>query len=281
MDTTTEQVAVTSPKTAFSKSWRNFWCSEYPLYALSCILFFGLWQWAGTYLPGASTALSTPTQVAVSLTELATSNFAGLTLWGHIQASGMRVLAGFVIAIVIGVPAGLAMACSPIFRAVFNPLFCLLKPMPPLAWISVAILWMGIGEAPKIFIIVLGSVVPIILNAYNGLLLIDEELYDVVSVMGGDRWDRIRLVSAPAALPSIGAGLQIGISVAWGSVVAAEMVSSRSGLGFIIMQGMKISDAGMIISGMVVIAVMALISSQLIELLLKRCCVWQQSIENA
>ena len=289
MNTTTEQAAApsvsaryvgASAKAASSSGWRGFWRSEYPLYALSCILFFGLWQWAGSCIPGAATALATPTQVAASLADLITSRFAGLSLWGHIQASGLRVLAGFGIAIVIGVPTGLAMACSPAFRAIFNPLFCLLKPMPPLAWISVAILWMGIGEAPKIFIIVLGSVVPIILNSYNGLLLINEEMYDVVSMLGGNRWDRIRLVSAPAALPSIGAGLQIGISVAWGSVVAAEMVSSRSGLGFIIMQGMKISDAGMIISGMVVIAALALVSSLLIELLLQKICVWQQGIGN-
>jgi ABC-type nitrate/sulfonate/bicarbonate transport system permease component len=190
------------------------------------------------------------------------------------------VLAGFAIAVALGIPIGLGMAYSPVFRALFNPIFCLLKPMPPLAWISVAILWMGIGEAPKIFIIVLGSLIPVILNSYNGLLLIDEEMYDVVRMLGGSRWDRIRLVSAPAALPSIGAGLQIAISVAWGSVVAAEMVSSRSGLGFIIMQGMKISDPGMIISGMVVIALLAFFSSLLVEALLRRVCVWRQDIRG-
>ena len=143
-----------------------------------------------------------------------------------------------------------------------------------------AILWMGIGEAPKIFIIALGSIIPVILNSYNGLLLIDEELYDVVRMIGGSRWDRIRLVSAPAALPSIGAGLQIAISVAWGSVVAAEMVSSRSGLGFIIMQGMKISDPGMIISGMIVIALLALASSLLIEFLLGRIFTWRRDVKR-
>ena len=254
--------------------------SDYPLYALSLILFFSLWQWAGTTLPGAKTALATPAEVIGSLIELAASEFAGLTLFGHIFASAVRVLSGFAISVLIGVPAGLAMAYSPVFKALFNPLFCLLKPMPPLAWISVAILWMGIGEAPKIFIIVLGSVVPIILNSYNGLLLIDEEMYDVVRMLGGNRWDRIRLVSAPAALPSIGAGMQIGISVAWGSVVAAEMVSSRSGLGFIIMQGMKISDPGMIISGMAVIALLAFLSSLLVELLLRRICVWKRDIRD-
>ena len=260
--------------------FRAFWRSEYPLYALSLTAFFGLWQWAATAFPGTGAALASPLQVMHSLIDLAGSEFAGLSLAGHIQASGLRVLAGFCIAAGLGVPIGLAMAYSPIFRAVFNPLFCLLKPMPPLAWISVAILWMGIGEAPKIFIIVLGSIIPIILNSYNGLLLIDPELYDVVKMLGGGRWDRIRLVGAPAALPSIGAGLQIAISVAWGSVVAAEMVSSRSGLGFIIMQGMKISDPGMIISGMLTIAAMAFVSSSLIELLLRRVFVWRPDIRN-
>lgn len=254
--------------------------SEYPLHVVSLVLFFAIWQWAGSRIPEAGAALATPTQVMASLADLYRTQFAGLTLPGHIWASAVRVLAGFAIAVALGIPAGLGMAYSPVFRALFNPIFCLLKPMPPLAWISVAILWMGIGEAPKIFIIVLGSLIPVILNSYNGLLLIDEEMYDVVRMLGGNRWDRIRLVSAPAALPSIGAGLQIAISVAWGSVVAAEMVSSRSGLGFIIMQGMKISDPGMIISGMVVIALLAFLSSLLVEALLRRVCVWQHDIDN-
>ena len=279
---TCDPVTAASPmnETVDGKRRFSFRNSEYPLYVVSLVLFFALWQWAGTSLPGAGAALATPTQVIASLADLYTSNFAGLTLPGHILASGIRVLAGFGIAVLLGVPAGLAMAYSPVFRALFNPLFCLLKPMPPLAWISVAILWMGIGEAPKIFIIVLGSIIPVILNSYNGLLLIDEEMYDVVKMLGGGKWDRIRLVSAPAALPSIGAGLQIAVSVAWGSVVAAEMVSSRSGLGFIIMQGMKISDPGMIISGMAVIALMAFLSSLLVEFLLARLCVWKRDIRD-
>jgi len=277
------RTAVPSPMNEPLSSSRcifSFKNSEYPLYMVSLVSFFAVWQWAGSAFPGAGAALATPTQVMASLVDLSSSNFAGLTLPGHIWASAVRVLAGFTIAVALGIPIGLGMAYSPVFRALFNPIFCLLKPMPPLAWISVAILWMGIGEAPKIFIIVLGSLIPVILNSYNGLLLIDEEMYDVVRMLGGNRWDRIRLVSAPAALPSIGAGLQIAISVAWGSVVAAEMVSSRSGLGFIIMQGMKISDPGMIISGMVVIALLAFFSSLLVEALLRHVCVWQQDIRG-
>ncbi len=259
---------------------RAFWRSDYPLYILSLTSFFCIWQWAGSTFPGAATALATPSQVMASLADLATSEFAGLSLLGHAQASAVRVLAGFCIAVVLGVPIGLGMAYSPVFKALFNPLFCLLKPMPPLAWISVAVLWMGIGEAPKIFIIVLGSIIPVILNSYNGIVLIDEELYDVVRMLGGGRWACICNVGIPASLPSIGAGLQIAVSVAWGSVVAAEMVSSRSGLGFIIMQGMKISDPGMIIGGMVVIALAALASSLLVELPLRRLCVWRRDIRN-
>ena len=144
---------------------RRFAGSEYPLYILSLAAFFAAWQWAGTAFPEAGSVLATPGQVLQSLTELSTTSFAGMTLPEHVRASAVRVLAGFAIAVAIGVPAGLGMAYSPVFRALFNPIFCLLKPMPPLAWISVAILWMGIGEAPKIFIIALGSIIPVILNS--------------------------------------------------------------------------------------------------------------------
>jgi len=122
--------------------------------------------------------------------------------------------------------------------------------------------------------------VPALLNAYNSVLLIEPELYDVVRVMGGSRWDEVRQVCIPASLPAISAGLQIAMSSAWGCVLAAELVSSRSGLGYIIIQGMKVSDPAMVLGGMVVIAAIAWILSQAMDWLDRKLCPWRRDIKG-
>ena len=205
---------------------------------------------------------------------------AGLTIWGHIWASTQRIFIGFVLASLIAIPLGLFMALNPYVDAMVKPVFDIFKPMPPIAWISIAILWFGIGEPSKIFIIVIGTFVPCLLNAYNGIRLIDPELYDVIKVLGGKRRDEIIQVSFPASFPAIFAGLQISLSIAWTCVLAAELVSSRSGLGFIIMQGMKLSDRSMVIGGMVVIAIVAWLTSLLVMGLEKLLCPWQHAAES-
>lgn len=255
--------------------------NEYFLNTVSLIAFFGFWHWAAaSQVLGSSSALATPFQVVDKLHELFTETLAGLTMWGHILASLKRVLIGFLLAALLGVPMGLLMALNPYVNAVVKPIVDIFKPMPPLAWISVAILWFGIQETPKIFIIVIGSFVPALLNAYNSVLLIEPELYDVVRVMGGSRRDEVRQVCIPASLPAISAGLQIAMSSAWGCVLAAELVSSRSGLGYIIIQGMKVSDPAMVLGGMVVIAAIAWILSQAMDWLDRKLCPWRRDIKG-
>lgn len=259
----------------------NILLNEYFLYAVSLCIFFGGWHWvAASGALGHSSALATPLQVIERLGELATSTLSGQTLWGHIWASTRRVLIGFSIAVVLGTPLGLAMGLNPYVNAAVKPLFDIIKPMPPLAWISLAILWFGIQEAPKIFIIAIGSFVPCVLNAYNGIRLIEPELYDVVKVQGGTRWDEIKRVAIPASLPAIMAGLQIGLSLAWACVVAAELVSSRAGIGYLIMQGMKMSDPAMVIAGMALIAGIAWLSAQAMDWLDRRYCPWRREVSD-
>jgi ABC-type nitrate/sulfonate/bicarbonate transport system permease component len=175
---------------------------------------------------------------------------------------------------------GLGMAFNQTFRAIVKPLFDMFKPMPPLAWISIAILWFGIGESPKIFIIVIGSFVPVVLNSFASVQLIEPELFDVVRMIGGKRKHEIRYVCAPGALPAITAGLQIAMSSAWTCVVAAEMVNSRSGLGYTIIQGMKFSDPGIIIGGMLIITAASLVFTQGMEYLTRRLTPWQREVRD-
>lgn len=253
--------------------------NEYVLHVVSVAAFLTLWHEvaaSGVFKGG----LCTPWQVVVRFGGLLTDTLAGLTLWGHIGASAQRIAIGFVLASAVAIPLGLFMALNPYVNAVVKPVFDIFKPMPPIAWVSIAILWFGVGEESKIFIIIIGTFVPCLLNAYNGIRLIDPELYDVIRVLGGRRWNEILQVSFPASFPAIFAGLQISLSLAWTCVLAAELVASRSGLGFIIVQGMKFSDAALVIGGMVMIAFVAWLSSLLISGLEKLLCPWRRDIRD-
>lgn len=251
--------------------------NQWFLYAVSIVAFFLVWDYAATtdVLKG---GLARPYQVLLQSTSMVTDRLAGLSLWGHIWASTQRILIGFAVAAVVAVPLGLLMALNPYINAVVKPVFDLFKPMPPIAWISISILWFGIGETSKVFIIVIGTFVPCLLNSYNGVRLIEPQLYDVVRVLGGNRRDEILQVCFPAAFPAIFAGLQISLSIAWTCVLAAELVSSRSGLGFIIFQGMTLSKPAMVLSGMILIALVAWLTTLLVTGLEKLLCPWKREV---
>jgi ABC-type nitrate/sulfonate/bicarbonate transport system permease component len=252
--------------------------NEYFLYVVSFIAFLLIWNWvAKEQILGKS--LATPYEVAKELARLTTVKLAGKNLWGHIWDSTRRIFIGFAIASVFAVPIGLLMALNRYVNAIVKPVFDIFKPMPPIAWVSIAILWFGIDEGSKIFIIIIGAFVPCLLNSYNGVRLIDPELYDVVRMLGGNRRDEIVQVCFPAAFPAIFAGLQISLSIAWGCVLAAELVSSRSGLGWIIIQGMRLTRPSLVIGGMALIAVVAWLTTLLISGLEKLACPWKRKLE--
>jgi ABC-type nitrate/sulfonate/bicarbonate transport system permease component len=250
------------------------------LYAVSTISFFIIWDYVA-FNRFLGSALARPYEVLLQLADMMVNPIAGKGLMGHIWASTQRILIGFAIGAVLATPLGLFMALNRYVNAIVKPVFDLIKPMPPIAWVSIAILWFGIGEPSKVFIIVVGTFVPCLLNAYNGVRLIEPQLYDVVRMLGGNRRDEILHVCFPAAFPAIFAGLQISLSCAWTCVLAAELVSARSGLGFIILLGMTQSKPALIVGGMVVIAMVAWLTTLLVTGLEKVLCPWKREIQTA
>lgn len=260
-------------------SLRRMLTNRWFLYCVSLCGFFWGWDAIARALGSqGSSSLARPLEVLVELKDLWEHELAELTLLGHIWASTRRVLIGFSIAAGLAVPLGLFMALNRYVNAIVKPLFDLLKPMPPIAWISISILWFGIGEPSKVFIIAIGTFVPCLLNAYNGVRLVEPELYDVIRMLGGTRRDEIIHVCFPASFPAIFAGLQISLSVAWTCVLAAELVSARSGMGYIIVQGMNLSLPAMVLGGMAVIALVAWGTTLLLSALERRLCPWKRKI---
>ncbi|RPI72050.1 MAG: ABC transporter permease [Geobacteraceae bacterium] len=251
--------------------------NRYFLYTLSVVMFLTLWDLAavqkilGNFLPR-------PIEVLSQLMSLNTEPLASKTLFEHLWASIHRVLIGWAIGVSIAVPLGIFMGLNPYVRAIVKPVFDLLKPMPPISWISLSILWFGLGEESKVFIIAIGSFVPCILNSYNGIRLIDPALYDAARMLGASRRQEIVEVGFFASAPAIFAGLQISLSIAWSCVLAAELVGSRSGMGFIIILGMNQSSPALIIAGMVVIAITACLISVLMDRLENLVCPWKREL---
>lgn len=259
---------------------KSMLCHTWVLYGVSLFSFFFLWDHvARSGVLG--TSLASPYEVAVQLYKMVTeAKFAGLSLGGHIWASTKRVVLSFLLASFFAIPLGLAMALIPPVNAFVKPIFDLFKPMPPIAWVSISLLWFGIGETSKIFIIFIGTFVPCLLNSYNGVRLVDPELYDVIRVMGGKRRDEIFQVCLPASFPAVFAGLQIALSMAWTCVLAAELLSSRNGIGFLIKRGMDIHKPELVLGGMVLIAFTAWLTSLFLSAVERKLCPWKRSIDD-
>jgi ABC-type nitrate/sulfonate/bicarbonate transport system permease component len=261
-------------------SLKAFLKNRWFLYAVSLTVFFGVWKYVD-YTRVLGNGIAAPEKVVVAIWGLMTDTVAGKSLWGHTWASLNRILIGFAIAAAIAVPLGILMALNRYINAVVKPIFDLIKPMPPFAWISCAILWFGIDEPSKIFIIIVGTFVPCLLNSYMGIRLIEPQLYDVIRMLGGNRRDEILQVGFPAAFPAIFAGLQISLSIAWTCVLSAELVSARSGLGFIIIQGMQLARPDLVLAGMVVLAFWAWATTLIVTYLEKYLCPWKRETSLA
>ena len=170
------------------------------------------------------------------------------TLPMHLLVSLRRVLVGFCLSAGAGVILGIAMGRFQMVEAIFRPLFELVRPIPSVAWIPLAIVWFGIGETAKIFIIFMAGFVNIVVNTYTGAKRVDENMLGVAYMLGANEIQAFFHVVIPSCVPYIFAGMQVGLSTCWMAVLAAEMVSSTEGVGWTITAGQENGDMTQILS---------------------------------
>jgi NitT/TauT family transport system permease protein/taurine transport system permease protein len=182
--------------------------------------------------------------------------YAGGTLAAHVWQSSKLVLAGFFVASAIGVPLGLLMGWSRRAEALLNPTFLLLRPVPPLAWIPLAILWFGLGNGAKVFVIFFAAFVPAVINSYTGVRGVDRTLIAAARVHGASRRELVLDVLVPGALPSIFTGLRLSLQASWTTLVAAELVGALLGLGHVLTIASLDIYPGMILYAMVWVGIM-------------------------
>lgn len=190
------------------------------------------------------------------------------TLLQHIEASLLRVEMGFGLAFLVAVPLGLWMGWVSGAYFTLNPLFQMLRPISPIAWIPVAILWFGVGDFSPIFLIFISSVFPMMVQTTMGVRTIDRRYLRAAANFGVSRWVLFTRVVIPAVLPEIIIGMRIGLGVAWLVVVAAEMIALNSGLGYLIMDSRNAGNRyDLVIASMIIIGVIGLLLDGLTRLL--------------
>ena len=195
-----------------------------------------------------------PAEVAAALRQIGAEGYANAPLYEHVLRSVLLVTMGFVVASTIGVTLGLAMGASRKVEAAVNPVFLLLRPIPPLAWIPLAIVWLGLGDAAMILVIFFAAFVPSVINSYTGVRQIDQAIFEAGATLGVKGLRYWRQVLIPGALPSIFTGLRLSLQASWTTLVAAELVGAVAGLGQILNQASQDIYPAMIVVGMASVA---------------------------
>ena len=219
--------------------------------------------------------LPSPQDVVRNFVDVVQNGFTGASFWEHIWISTARVFGAFALACVLGIPLGIAMGMSPWVRGVFDPPIEFYRPIPPLAYLPLMIIWFGIDETSKVLLIFLSVFAPVALGARAGVKSAAIEQIHAAYSFGASRWQVIWRVIIPSAMPEIITAMRIGIGFGWTTLVAAEMVASTSGLGYMVLTASKFLQTSTVIMGIIVIATIAYAFDQLMRFVERRVVPWK------
>ncbi|MEM5474993.1 ABC transporter permease [Pacificibacter sp. AS14] len=204
------------------------------------------WQMEPIWLPA-------PEAVAARFFEIATDGYQNVSLFSHIGWSLWRVIAGFVLGSLVGIPLGYAMGLSGWARGWFDPIVEFMRPVPPLALIPLVIIWFGIGEQGKIVLLFLAALWVMIIAARAGVSGVNITKVQAAYSLGASKWQILRHVVVPNSLPEIFTGARVAMGVCWGTVVAAELVAAEKGIGKMIVTASKFQSTDIVLMGIIVI----------------------------
>lgn len=218
--------------------------------------------------------LPSPASVWQKFLEVSRQGFMQATLGQHLAESIGRVFSALTAAVVIGVPVGLWMGLNKWVRAALDPLVELLRPIPPLAYLPLLVIWFGIGETTKILLIFFSILAPVIISTVHGVLSHQQNRERAALSLGATRWQVLRYVILPAALPQILTGIRIGLGVGWSTLVAAELVAADRGIGFMVQSAAQFLITDTVILGIIVIALVAVSFELFLRWLQKQLAPW-------
>jgi len=249
---------------------------------LTFALVGAIWQLATTTLGLVSPGrLPSPADTWRAFVQISGRGYANGDLMTHALSSVRLVAMGFAIAVLTGIPLGLLMGWSRRAEALINPVFLIIRPIPPLAWIPLAILWLGLGDAAKILVIWFSAFVPSVINAYAGVRTIDRPVLEAAAMLGTPRLRFVIEVLVPASAPMIFTGLRLSLQASWTTLVAAELVGAFAGLGRVLNVAQQDLYPGMILVGMISVAILGWATTKLLGLAEARALRWNLAALSA
>ncbi|MFT3956095.1 MAG: taurine ABC transporter permease TauC [Piscinibacter sp.] len=260
--------AVSAPRA--SRPWHPFW-----LGSASVIVLLAAWQAVTAAGWIAPLFLPPPAAVAAKLVTLAGEGFMDATLWQHAVASLVRVALALLLALATAIPLGLWMGLSPLARGLFDPLVEFYRPVPPLAYLPLIVIWFGIGELSKVLLIALAIFAPVLIATATGVRSVEPSRLRAAQSFGATRAQLLRHVVLPSALPDVLTGIRVGLGVGWSTLVAAELVAATRGLGFMVQSAAQFLNTDIVVLGIVVIATVAFTLELGLRALQRRLVPWQ------
>ena len=234
-----------------------------------------LWQIAASLEVVPAMFLPSPFAVATKFVAVSRDGFQDATLLEHLLASVGRVTAALVAAVILGVAVGFAMNLNQTAQGVVTPILELYRPIPPLAYLPLVIIWFGIGEFAKVLVIFLGILPSIVIATNEGLRSVPPDRVNAARSLGATRTQVIFLVLLPHAMPSILTGTRIGLGAGWATLVAAELIAATKGLGFMIKGAADFLVTDVVILGILVIAAAAIVMEMGLRVVQRVVAPWQ------
>ena len=238
--------------------------------ALLPILIFALWQTLSTNGSFSISQLPPPIEVLNGAAGLVERG----TLWGHIGISVQRVFSGFAIGAILGISLGSAVGLSKTVGQLLLPTIGALRAVPSLAWVPLLLIWMGIYEEPKITLVAIGAFFPVFTTVAAGLAAVDRNLIEVGRAYGLKGVRLVGKVLLPAASPTIFSGLRLGLAQAWLFLVAAELIASSKGLGFLLLDSQNTARTDILFMAIILLALLGKLSDVIIATIEKRSLRW-------
>lgn len=260
--------------------WRWPFSRQFTLGVATLAVLLVIW-WAVAALQLISPLfLPPPGQVLQKLITIAgQQGFMDATLWQHLAASLTRIVIALLAAVLLGVPVGIAMGLSPTVRGILDPLIELYRPVPPLAYLPLMVIWFGIGETSKILLIYLAIFAPVAMSALAGVKSAQQVRIRAAQSLGASKAQVLWLVILPGALPEILTGLRIGLGVGWSTLVAAELIAATRGLGFMVQSAGEFLATDVVLAGIAVIAIIAFLLELGLRALQRRLTPWHGEVQ--
>lgn len=199
--------------------------------------------------------LPAPEDVALTGYDLVVDGYRSVSLFGLLATSVARALVAFALAVLTGIPLGIAMGMSPTLNAIFDPFVQFLRPLPKLALIPLVVVWFGIGEFSKILLIYLATFLTIVVAATAAVMSVSQGRLRAARSLGVNQWQLFRHVILPSAIPELFTGVRVGIGIGWTTLIAAEMIASSSGLGWMVMNASAYLRTDVVLLGVLMLGV--------------------------